>query len=405
MKAERNQIELNLEDIKPYENNPRKNDGAVDAIARSIEQFGFNQPIVIDRNNIIVAGHTRHKAAKKLGLKTVPCIRVEDLTDEEVKAYRLADNKTAELAGWDFEMLAEELQEIDDIDMSDFGFEEALLSETEEVVEDEVPEINNDEPTSKPGDIWRLGPHVLMCGDSTNHDDVKKLIGGISADLLLTDPPYNIDYTELAASRAKFKPCKRIKEGKYTNIKNDKLSPEAFEAFLTRAFHNASESMKKGAAFYIWHSDLTTMPFRKACLETDLDIKQCLIWEKQSITLTRQDYQWQHEPCLYGWKKGASHSWYSDRRQRTILKFDKPQKSELHPTMKPVALFDYLIKNSTKQGDIVLDLFGGSGTTLIACEQNGRVGYLMELDPKYCDVIVERWEKLTGRKAVLDNGN
>ena len=252
------------------------------------------------------------------------------------------------------------------------------------VVEDDYEPVIPAEPKSKLGDVYQLGDHRLMCGDSTSLTDVQKLVGGAQMDLLLTDPPYNVDY-----------------QGTAGKIKNDNMEDTAFRRFLTDAFSNAAMVMKPGAPFYIWHADSKGLIFRQACKQTGWEIRETLIWVKNSMVLGRQDYQWKHEPCLYGWKDGAGHLWTSDRKQTTVLDFDRPVKSELHPTMKPVALFDYQIKNNTENGNIVLDLFGGSGTTLIACEQNGRTAYLMEYDPKYVDVIVKRWEDLTGEKAVL----
>ena len=375
-------LNLKLDEIHPYEKNPRNNAGAVDAVASSIKEFGFKVPIIIDKDNVIVAGHTRYKAATKLGLEEVPCIKADDLTEEQIKAFRLADNKVSELAEWDIKLLDEELNGIT-MDMEQFGF---VMEEEVEIVEDEVPEppVN---PKSKLGDIYVLGRHRLMCGDSTKQEDVNKLMNGVLTDLLITDPPYNVDY----------------EGGTGLKIENDNFDTgEEFCQFLTDAFKCANEVMKPGAVFYIWHADSEGYNFRKACQNVDWKVRECLIWVKNSLVMGRQDYQWQHEPCLYGWKEG-SHLWASDRKQTTILNFDKPAKNDIHPTMKPVALFDYEIKNNTKQGDTVLDLFGGSGTTIMACEQNGRVAYSMELDPRYVDAIVERWENFTGRKAVLLN--
>ena len=381
-------IEKNLNEIEPYEKNPRKNDHAVEYVANSIKEFGFKVPIVIDKNGIIVAGHTRYKASKKLGLKKIPCIIADDLTDEQIKAYRLADNKVSEKSEWDFDLLGEELDEIFDIDMVDFGFEFSEDEEEEtEVIEDEVPE--EVEPIAKLGDIWQLGRHRLMCGDSTNLKDVQSLMNGALADLLITDPPYNVDYHGGTAEKL--------------TIKNDSMEDAQFRAFLAEAFNCADSVMKPGAVFYIWHADSEGFNFRVACKEVGWNVRQCLIWKKSSLVLGRQDYQWQHEPCLYGWKDGAGHLWASDRKQTTILEFEKPKKNDVHPTMKPVALFDYQIKNNTKGGDIVLDLFGGSGTTIMACEQNNRIAYSMELDPHYVDVIIARWEKFTGQKAIRLN--
>ena len=389
---------LKIDEIKPYENNPRDNLDAVDATANSIKEFGWQQPIVVDKDMVIIAGHTRYLAAKKLGYDTVPVVVASNLSDEQVRAYRLADNKTGELAEWDFKLLDTELQDILDIDMSDFGFE-LDISEDEEVKEDDFDEEVPEEPKSKLGQIYQLGRHRLMCGDSTNSESVKKLLGGVQADLLLTDPPYNVDY-----SSKDYGGDKSSKTRKNNQIANDKMTPDEFYKFLFSVFSNAKDNLKSGASFYIWFSDLATVEFNNAANNSGLMVKETLIWEKNNFVLGRQDYQHKHEPCLYGWVKGGSHSWYSDKKQTTILNFDKPLRSDLHPTMKPVALFDYEIKNSTKSGDVVLDLFGGSGTTIMACEQNGRNACVMEYDPKYVDVIIKRWEDFTGKKAKLIEG-
>ena len=372
-----------ISDLKPYKNNPRKNDKAVDAVAASIKAFGFKQPVVIDDNGEIIAGHTRLKAAKKLGIKTVPCIVADDLTPEQIKAYRLADNKTAELAEWDMDLLPLELDDLQEFDMTLFGFE--MPNGRAEAIEDDYEISVPAEPRTKPGEIYQLGRHRLMCGDATSADCVQALTEGVQMDMLLTDPPYNVAYTG--------------KTSDALTIANDKQDADAFRAFLTDAFQAANNAMKPGAVFYIWHAGLEGPNFFAACAAAGFTVRQCLIWNKNSMAIGRQDYQWKHEPCLYGWKEGAGHLWASDRKQTTILNFDRPTRNKEHPTMKPVKLFDYQIQNNTKGGDCVLDLFGGSGTTLIACEQNGRNAYVMELDPKYCDVIIHRWEKLTGEKA------
>ncbi len=378
---------VSIDKIKPYENNPRNNDDAVDAVANSIKEFGWQQPIVVDNGGVIIAGHTRYKAAKQLKLKEVPIVVADNLTKEQVNAYRLADNKSGELATWDDDELQEELDKILDIDMTDFGFDLETELEDDEVIDDdyeeEVPEI----PKSKPGQIYQLGRHRLMCGDSTKPEDVKKLMNGVQADLLITDPPYNVNYEG--------------KQDSKMTIKNDHQEADDFYKFLLSAFTNAKDNMKAGAAFYIWYASSEAVNFNRSAVDAGLSVRQELIWAKNQMIIGRQDYQWQHEPCLYGWADNGSHSWYSDRKQTTILNFDKPQRSDLHPTMKPIPLFDYQIKNSSKSGDIVLDLFGGSGTTLMACEQNGRNAYLMEFDPRYVDVIIDRWKNFTGKTAKL----
>lgn len=379
-----------IDEIRPYENNPRVNDGAVGAVAESIREFGFQQPIVVDRDGVIIAGHTRYKAAKKLGLTEVPVVVAGNLTDEQVRAYRLADNKTGELAEWDFSVLEEELAGIGELDMSLFGFEPKEIEAPEEIAEDDYEEEPPEVPKARLGDIYQLGRHRLMCGDSTDVQSVQKLCQGGQVDLLLTDPPYGVDYTGKTKDALK--------------IQNDAKTDEALRDMLADAFSAASAVMKPGAVFYIWHADLKSLVFRLACQMAGWEVRQVLIWAKNTMVMGRQDYQWKHEPCLYGWKEGAGHLWASDRKQTTILEFDRPTKNKEHPTMKPVKLFDYQIQNNTKGGDVVLDLFGGSGTTIIACEQDGRCARVMELDPRYVDVIINRWEKLTGERAVKIDG-
>lgn len=372
-----------LEEIRPYKNNPRKNDAAVDAVAKSIRQCGYVAPIIVDENGVILAGHTRLKALRKLGRKECLVIVREGLTDEQKRKYRLLDNKTGELADWDFDLLAGELEDLDfgDLDL-DWGLPD---DDAEPAVEDDYEVELPEAPKSKPGDLYKLGRHRLLCGDATIAEDIARLMGDAQADLLLTDPPYGVDYTGATKDALK--------------IENDNLKGDAFTEFLTSAFEAADTVMKPGAAFYIWHANQKQVEFISACKQAGWDVRQVLIWAKNAFTLGRQDYQWQHEPCLYGWKGGAAHLWASDRKQSTILQFDKPLRNAEHPTMKPVALFDYQMRNNTKHGQIVLDTFAGSGTTIIAAEQNGRTAYCMELDPRYVDVIVDRWEKFTGEKA------
>ena len=356
------------------------------------------QPIVIDRDGVIVIGHCRALAAQKLGMEEVPCVCVDDLTPEQVNALRLVDNKSNE-SDWDFDLLADELP---GIDLSAFDFDWGLRDELDtSVVEDNYDPVLPAEPKSKLGDVYQLGDHRLMCGDSTSLADVQKLVGWAQMDLLLTDPPYNVDY-----------------QGTAGKIKNDNMEDTAFRRFLTDAFSNAAMVMKPGAPFYIWHADSEGYNFRGACRDAMLRVRQCLIWVKNSLVMGRQDFQWKHEPCLYGeseieeeahepclygWTEGKKHYFFKNRRQTTVLNFDKPVKSAEHPTMKPIKLFDYQMQCSSKPGENVLDLFAGSGTTIMAAEQNGRHAYCMEFDPKYADVIIDRWEKFTGKKAVLIN--
>ena len=403
--------------IKPYENNPRKNDEAVAAVAESIRQCGYIAPIVVDDEMTVLAGHTRLKALQSLGKAEAEVLIRAGLTDEQKRKYRILDNKTAELADWAFDLLEQELAglDFDGFDF-DFGIEPA---DKEDAFDDDYIEEVPVNPKSKPGQLYLLGHHRLLCGDATSEEDVRRVNGGVLADLLLTDPPYNVDYTGKTKDALK--------------IENDVQETGAFEDFLVDAFTAARENMKPGAAFYIWHADSNGHQFRNACEAVGLQTRECLIWAKNVMVLGRQDYQWQHEPCLYGWKDGAAHYFIDDRTQTTlfedtrpdiakmkkeemrelleqlfadkvstkILHEKKPAASTLHPTMKPVPLMGRLIKNSTRPGETVLDPFGGSGSTLIACEQLGRVCHTMELDPKYCDVIIDRWEQFTGQKAVL----
>lgn len=347
-------------------------------------------PIVIDVNNVIIAGHTRHKASQQLKLEEVPCLVANDLTDEQIKAFRIADNSTAQLAEWDIDLLNIELSDIT-LDMSEIGLDEQLKdiekSLAREVEEDEVPEVNEEDTITKLGDVWKLGNHRLMCGDSTKEEDVKKLIGEHKVNLLITDPPYNVAYEGKTKDKLK--------------IQNDKMSDNSFFHFLVDSLINAQDAMVDGACFYIWHADSEGMNFRASAESVGLKVRQCLIWNKNTIVMGRQDYHWKHEPCLYGWKDGAAHKWCSDRKQSTVIEWEKPTRNGEHPTMKPVGLFQYQICNNTDKGDLVLDIFAGSGTALIACENSGRKSFNMELDPKYCDVIIKRWENLTGIKAEL----
>jgi site-specific DNA-methyltransferase (adenine-specific) len=389
-----------VDSLIPYVKNSRTHsDAQVAQIAASIKEFGWTNPILVDGDNGIIAGHGRLLAARKLGYKEVPTIELADLTETQKRAYIIADNRLALNAGWDIEMLTIELNDLlaDGFALELLGFDpkelNALLEP--EVVqgltdEDAVPDVPK-EPKTKLGDIYQLGNHRLMCGDSTNVEAVVKLTGGSGVDMLLTDPPYNVAYEG------------KTKES--LTIQNDSMGNDQFRQFLRDAFVTADTVMKKGAVFYIWHADSEGYNFRGACQDAGWMVRQCLIWKKSSLVMGRQDYHWKHEPCLYGWKDGAGHLWAADRKQTTILEFEKPHRNGEHPTMKPVVLFEYQMLNNTKGGDMVLDLFGGSGTTMLAAEKHGRHAYLMELDPKYCDVIVKRWEDFTGKTAVLLSEN
>lgn len=381
---------MKIGDVIPYHNNAKLHPKEqIEQIKSSIRQFGNNDPIAVDANNVIIEGHGRLLALKELGYEEVEVIRLGHLTEEQRKAYTLVHNQLTMNSGFDIELLKLELGEIVGIDMAEFEFEFDFEDEQDEVIEDEFDGEVPVEPKSKLGEIYQLGRHRLMCGDSTIAEDVQKLLDGNRVDLFLTDPPYNVDYTGKTKDALK--------------IENDKKNDGDFRQFLVDAFKAADSVMKPGAVFYIWHADSEGYNFRGACHDIDWDVRQCLIWNKNVMVMGRQDYHWKHEPCLYGWKPGGSHLWASDRKQTTILNFDRPTVNKEHPTMKPVKLFDYQIQNNTKKEDVVLDLFGGSGTTIIACEQNGRIGYLMEYDPRYIDVIINRWEELTGQKAVKLN--
>lgn len=398
-----------LSELVPYAANAKKHDARqVANVAESIRQFGFVQPVVVDRDGVIVIGHCRALAAEKLRMVEVPCVCVDDLTPEQVNALRLVDNKTNE-SPWDLDLLSAELPALD---LSGFDLEWGLPDELDgSVIEDDYDFSCPVAVRSKAGEVYQLGDHRLMCGDSTSLADVQKLVGGVQVDLLLTDPPYNV---ALGMDETPEEAKKRNKRTDGKTVANDKMEDKEFRQFLTDAFSNAAMVMKPGAPFYVWHADSEGYNFRGACRDAMLRVRQCLIWVKNSLVMGRQDFQWKHEPCLYGelesddeaqpclygWTKGGKHYFFKNRRQTTVLNFDKPVKSAEHPTMKPVKLFDYQMQCSSREGDAVLDLFAGSGTTIIAAEQNGRRAYCMELDPKCVDVIIDRWEKFTGRRAV-----
>ena len=545
MESVKHQIEYKrLDEIRPYDNNPRRNDEAAKAVANSIKEFGFQSPIIVDRDGVIIAGHTRYKAARRLKLQEVPVIVAAELDPEKVKALRIADNSTGEVAEWDLQLLVQELTGIE-YDMTDFGLNLQIKID-EEVKEDDFTAEPPEQPITQRGDIWLLGDHRVMCGDSTSPQDVERLMDGQLADLLLTDPPYNVNY--------------QGSNGK--KIENDNMAESQFRQFLLQAYSRAFDACRTGASAYIFHADTEGEAFRamfreagwglhgclvwvknslvlghsdyqwqhEPCLygwkpganhyfvndrsqttviddakpadlrhmkkdqlldwaikaqalltqkpssvircdkpprnaehptmkpvvlcgrliknsslpgQTVLDLFReagwglhgCLVWVKNSLVLGHSDYQWQHEPCLYGWKPGANHYFVNDRSQTTVIddakpadlrhmkkdqlldwaikaqalltqkpssviRCDKPPRNAEHPTMKPVVLCGRLIKNSSLPGQTVLDLFGGSGSTLIACEQLSRKCYTMEYDPRYVDVIVQRWEDFTGEKAV-----
>lgn len=389
--------------IAPYDKNAKKHPTSqLKALADIVALVGWRQPILVNQQGIIVVGHGRMMAYQMFkdicnlkepwvvddkGNTVSGNAETEPLTEEQERIYRLADNKLNE-SDWDMKLVVEDLKLVPLPLLELTGFSKDLILEPEDK-DDEIPDVP-DEPQSQLGDVYELGPHRIVCGDSTKDEDVAKLMNGHKTDLWLTDPPYNVAY-----------------EGKTKDaltIQNDSMSDESFLDFLTAAFDVAATNIKSGASFYIWHADSEGYNFRKAALEAGLNVRQCLIWVKNTMVMGRQDYQWKHEPCLYGWKEGSSHSFYADRKQTTVLNFDKPTKSTLHPTMKPVELFSYQITNSTKEEDIVLDTFSGSGSTLIACEKTGRTCYGMELDPKYVDVIIQRYVDYTENCGIIKNG-
>lgn len=390
-------IKLKLKDIKPYPNNPRRNDAAVLDVIESIKQCENLDPIEVDENNIILSGHTRLKALEKLGYKETDCIRYSGLSEEQKKKYRLLANKTGEKAEWDFDLLEGELADLDFGDY-DFGFEIDLDEEPPEIIEDEPPEPP-ESPVAKTGDLWKLGGHYLICGDSTDPDVIKKLMNGEKADMLFTDPPYGVDY----AGKNAF--LNAISRGNciQTDIEGDSLenAEKEKDELWTPALSNAREFSKEKCSYYISSPQGgELMMMMMAIRESGWLLKHTIIWNKNNHVLGRSDYNYKHEPILYGWNK--QHNFYGKGKFKTsVWDIPKPQKSDLHPTMKPIELIAECLLNSTKEGDIVCDVFGGSGSTMIACEQTGRICYMCELDPHYCDVIIKRWENLTGKKAEL----
>lgn len=416
--------EVAVSSLKPYERNAKIHGAEqIEKLKDSIREFGFLTPCLIDAEYNLIAGHGRVMAAKALGMDKVPCVFIEGLSEAQRRAYVLADNRLGELGEWDMALVAEELQALSDtgfnVEFTGFDIDDQIV-DTSPIDDCGLGEQINEmlsekEPTVKHGDIWALGDHRLMCGDSTVLSDVEHLMNGNNADLMITDPPYNVS----------------VKNSNGMTIKNDNLKDDDFYCLIRDAISNAAMVMRGGAVFYIWHADSAGLLFRQVVQEAGLMLKENIIWVKNSFTLGRQDYQWKHEPCLYGWKDGASHYFQNARNISTIIKQKeiesltreelirvidtmvgdttvwnekKPVVDDLHPTMKPVSLIKRQVKNSSKKGWIVIDLFGGSGTTLLACEELNRKCYMMELDPHYCDVIIQRWENLTGREAVLLNG-
>ena len=413
-------VNMPTKDLIPYKDNAKYHDDVqVANVANSIKTYGWQQPICVDENNVVIIGHCRLLAAKRLGLEEVPVTVATGLSEKQVRELRLVDNKSNE-SEWIWDILQRELSEVD-LDGFQFEWVRDENEEYEEPPEPEAVEDNFDPDEDVPeevtdieqGDIFILGRHRLMCGDSTDPDDVVSLMGGAKADLFLTDPPYNVDYHGSTGM----------------SIKNDSMEDSAFRAFLTDAFRCANMVMRPGAGIYIWHADSEGFNFRAAMREVDWKLRQTLIWVKNSLVLGRQDYQWRHEPCLYAWKEGTHYftdnrknttvfddkidikklskqemrelleQIYADTMPTTVIYEDKPLMNDLHPTMKPIKLMARLIVNSSQQGWNVLDLFGGSGSTLMACEQLNRTCYMCELDPKYVKAILGRWSRFTGEQV------
>lgn len=390
---ETNYYLANIDSLIPYINNARTHDEKqVSQIAASIKEFGFLSPIIVSGDNTILCGHGRYYAAQKLGLKKVPCVKEEYLTEAQKKAYIIADNKLSLNAGWDEELLRIEIESLKDMDFNVglTGFSEDELAEL--YGEDKQSEVEDDDydlsdalekaAFVKRGDIWTVGRHRLMCGDATSKEDVAQLMDGKKANLVVTDPPYNVAFES--------------SDG--LSIKNDKMANDKFYEFLLTAFQNMAEHLEKGGSAYVFHADTEGLNFRKAFVDAGFHLSGCCIWVKNSLVLGRSDYQWQHEPVLYGFLQNGKHYWSKSagRNQTTIWNFDKPKKNKNHPTSKPLDLLAYPIGNSSQENAIVIDTFGGSGSTLMTCEQTNRICYTMELDEKYASVILRRYVEDTG---------
>lgn len=403
--------QIKIEDLKPYERNARRHEAAdVAAIVKSIEAFGFNDPVgVWGPQNVIVEGHGRVMAAKQLGMTEVPCIRLDDLTDEQRRAYALAHNKTAELSTWDAELLPLELEDLPTIDMAGFGFDLDKVAgdflrarEAAKVEEDDFDPGAEVEKRAKPGDIWQLGDHRLMCGDSTDPDAWKCLMDGELADMVFTDPPYGVAIGDKNKALNAVQPSGRRTE----NIKGDTMTEEQLYEMLKKAFENVRDNCAEDACYFVTSPQGGSLGLMMMMMkDAGLPVRHVLMWRKNTATfsLGRLDYDYQHEPIFYTWTK-KHHNYREGDQRTTVWEYDKPRKCDLHPTMKPVALVANAVLDGSRGGMLVLDAFGGSGTTLIACEQLGRRCRMMELDPHYVDVIIDRWEKMTGKEAYLIDG-
>lgn len=388
MKTTTDMFLVSINKLIPYINNARTHSPAqIMKLRSSIREFGFINPVIIDKDYNIIAGHGRIMASREEDISEVPCVLVDFLTETQKKAYMLADNKMALDAGWDEELLKLELEALEGeaFDLSFTGFDERELSDlfkTEGDVEDDDYNLTDAlEKASfvKRGDRWIVGRHVVYCGDATNEEDVNKLMDNKKANLILTDPPYGVSF----------------KSSSGLTIKNDSMKSEEFYKFLLSAFKNMVSHSEAGASAYVFHADTEGLNFRNAFQDAGIHLSSCCIWVKDSLVLGRSDYQWQHEPCLFGFIKNGKHSWYSDRKQTTIWNFKKPRRNENHPTSKPLDLLSYPLSNSSQENAIVIDTFGGSGSTLMACELSNRICYMMELDEKYASVILRRYVENT----------
>ena len=376
---------ISVDKLIPYVNNARTHSPEqINKIRSSLREFGFVNPLIIDRDNNVIAGHGRLEAAKAEGYKEVPCVFVDEMTEAQKKAYILADNRMALDAGWDDDLLKVELEALQDLDfdLGLTGFDEKEIADLfgvdngSEVEDDDFDLTAALEKASfvEKGDIWTVGRHRLMCGDATDPNDVDKLMGDKKANLIVTDPPYGVSF----------------KSSSGLTIQNDSMKDEEFYKFLNTAFFNMAAHLEKGGAAYVFHADTEGLNFRKAFIDAGFHLAGVCIWVKNSLVLGRSDYQWQHEPVLYGFLQNGKHPWYSDRKQTTIWNYDKPKRNANHPTSKPLDLLGYPICNSSQENAIVIDTFGGSGSTMMACEQTNRMCFMMELDEKYASVILRR---------------
>ena len=382
---------VDINKLVPYANNARThNKEQILKLRSSLREFGFVNPVIIDREYNVLAGHGRIEAAKAENISEVPCVFADHLTEAQKKAYILADNRMALDAGWDEELLSVEMQELQELgfDLSMTGFDEKELTDLLGVDADGVAKEDDFDLSAalekaafvQRGDIWTVGRHKLMCGDATSAEDVSALMGDTKANLILTDPPYGVSF----------------KSASGLTIQNDSMKNEEFYTFLLSSFQRMAEHLEKGGSAYVFHADTEGLNFRKAFIDAGFHLAGCCIWVKDSLVLGRSDYQWQHEPVLYGFMQNGKHHWYSDRKQTTIWHFDKPKRNANHPTSKPLDLLGYPIGNSTQENGVVMDTFGGSGSTLMACEQMNRICYTMELDEKYASVILRRYVEDTG---------